>query len=384
MRAAARLLITVLVGTASLAAQSFEDLTMVRNRPSLHSKIIKIRAGMRGDIADDEDKSLGREDEFGFDGSIYYRDDSFTEREALLDAYAGVDGAYVGLSEFKPGEPGQRLAFSVRYGQFYREGFYRDDDFLPTGRYEGLNYDAYLGLGTQPTEGLTMEAGPFYRFYTFDDNSDTDPSYTIPDDFDGYGFRSYLEQNSLVLDRISGRPVDGFIATIKVEREWNDSDERFGTPIFTSNLPSAFWRGSGHIEWYVPQTTVGTWVIRADGQWSDDEDRIFNYEAQKPQGYIWVDGELGFRFDLATFTVTPFGLIEWVRALEEDGNGHTDETYFGGGLRGSYDLSEFISFYADYSYLENESRAPVSLSKDTFGSHQFFIGAEVRFGAVKK
>ncbi|MHC5066138.1 MAG: hypothetical protein ACYTG5_19435 [Planctomycetota bacterium] len=365
MRAAARLLIAGLVCTSSLAAQSFEDLTLVRNRPSLYSKIIKINAGLRGDIADDEEEAFGREDEFGFDGSIYYRDDSFTEREALLDAYAGVDGAYVGLSEFKPGEPGQRLAFSVRYGQFIREGFYR-------------------GLGTQPSEGLTMEAGPFYRFYTFDDNSDTDPSYTIPDDYDGYGFRTFLEQNSLVLDRISGRPVDGFIATVKVEREWNNSDERFGTPIYMSNLPSAFWRGTGHLEWFVPQTTVGTWAIKADGQWSDDEDRVFNYEAQKPQGYIWVDGELGFRFDLASFSVTPFGLIQWIRAVEEDGDSHTDETYFGGGLRADYVLSEFISFYGEYSYLENESRAPVSLSKDTFGSHQFFIGAQVSFGAVKK
>ena len=42
-----------------------------------------------------------------------------------------------------------------------------------------------------------------------------------------------------------------------------------------------------------------------------------------------------------------------------------------------------FSIIADYSYLSNESREPVSISDDTYGEHRLFLGMEVRFASQR-
>lgn len=384
MRAAVSLILVGTLCTVSLHAQSYADMTSVRKRPTLYSNILTLRAGIRGNIAEDEIKANGQEDEFAIDGSIYYRDEHFSERDVELDAYAGTDGAIISMKEYTPGAGGGRFEVSMRYAQFFREGFYRKSDFIPTGRYEGNDITVYLGMGTEVEGGMILEGGPFFRRYSHDGNSDTVSSFIVPDDFDGFGLRSYFEENTLAIDRATGRPSDGHILSLKIEREWNDSSDSFGTPLFLTQLPSTVWRANLHGEMFIPQSGWGTWVIDGDGQWSDRDDRIFNNEAQKPQGFLWVDGEVGFRFDFGSFSVTPLGMAQWSRSLKEDGRGRSQQLFFGGGVRSRYDMNELFSLYAEYTFLDNESRPPVSPSEDTFGKHQFLAGVEMRFGAVKR
>ena len=298
MRAAASLILVGALSTASLCAQSYDDFTKVRKRPTIYSSIFKFRGGIRGGLAEDEIKANGQEDEFSIDGSAFYRDEHFSERDVELEAYAGTDGAFITMEEYTPGSGGGRFEVSMRYAQFFREGFYRKKDFIPTGRYEGTDVTVYLGLGTEPAEGAILEGGPFFRRYSFDSNSDTLPSFIVPDNYDGYGVRSYIEENTLALDRATGRSSEGHILSVRIEREWNDSRDSFGTPLFQTRLPSSVWRVNVHGEVFIPQSGFGTWVIDGDGQWSDRDDRVFNNEAQKPQGFLWVDGEVGFRFDV--------------------------------------------------------------------------------------
>ncbi|MEM7199599.1 MAG: hypothetical protein AAF628_04995 [Planctomycetota bacterium] len=382
-----RLSVVLVAVAAPLGAQTYADLTTVRGRPSAWGQVLQVRAGVLGSLAGEEDPAIGLDDEIGWDGHVYYRQQRFADRQATLDAYAGRDGAYLGVSEGElVGQDTQsRLELTVRYFPFYREGFYRDGDFVPTGRYEGLDYGAQLTFARELSEGLRMEFGPFFRRMTFDRNEDTPVNYVTPDDFSAYGVRAFLEHGTLVLDRVTGRPRDGFVLTLVGEREQNDASRRFGTVgIFETDLPSGLWRGRGHLEWYYQQSSLATWGLRVDGQISDEKDRVYNYDAQKPQGHLWVDGQLGLRLDFGqALAVEPFAQLQFLRIVDEAGLGTDQETFFGGGVNARFDFGDGLSLVGEYSFLENESRPPVSVTDDTFGEHRFFFGLEVRFAGQR-
>ena len=85
--------------------------------------MLELELGASGSFTtDSEDTSIGLEDEFGLDGHVYYHNARFSAREAILDAYAGRDGAYVSLKENKPGGAANRLELATRYVPFYRDG----------------------------------------------------------------------------------------------------------------------------------------------------------------------------------------------------------------------------------------------------------------------
>jgi hypothetical protein len=383
-------LAAVLLGSvaAPALAQTHDDLTFVRNRPTAYSSLLQLRAGLLGGVAADEDPAIGLENELGFDGSIYYHGAQFGGRDAQLDAYAGRDGAYIGVVEgaMFGGGNRSRLELSTRYFPFYREGFYSGNSFIPTGRYEALDYGVGLSIGREAAEDLTVEVGLFWRRNDFERNGSTSPSYTTPDDYNAYGWRGWLEHNTLQLNRLSGRPESGFILTLGFEHEFNDSDRRFGTVgIFESTLPAAVWRGRGHLEWYFPQSDSGVWELRVDGSWSDKKDRVYNYDAQKPIGHIWADGSIGYRLDIGrSLAIAPKALAQFIKAVDENGRSSSNELFFGGGVDLGFDLGANVSLLGEYSYLSNESRPPVSASKDTFGEHRFFVGLEVRFAGQRR
>ena len=131
-------------------------------------------------------------------------------------------------------------------------GFYRGDSFVPVGRYEGSDYEVYLGFGRETAENLFVEFGPLWRKNKFERNSDTAPNYRIPDDYSAYSGRFHLEQSTLQLDRRSGMPLGGYQLTVVIEREWNESDGQIGVDSgFQTELPSSVWRGDARLEWYV-------------------------------------------------------------------------------------------------------------------------------------
>ncbi len=386
-RALAATAAVAVLGAAG-AAQSYEQLTTTRGRGSPYATVLQVRGGLLGSLAGSEDPAVGLDDQLGWDGFVYYRQDRFADRESTLDVYAGRDGAYLGVTEGTLiGEGTQtRLEVSTRYFPFYREGFYRDGDFIPTGRYEGWDWGPQFSAAHMLAEGLRLEVAGFYRGMSFDANENTAPNYVIPDDFNAWGARVFLEQSTLEFDRLDGRPRQGFVLTLIGEREVNDSDREFGTiGVFQSRLPSGLWRGRGRLEWYFPQTTSTTWDLLLNAQLTDELDRVYNYDAQKPQGNFWIDGTLGFRIDVGSaFAVRPFGQVQFVRILDESGVSSDSETFFGGGLNAVCDIGDAMSVLGEYSYLSNESRPPVSTSEDTFGEHRFFLGLELRFGAEQR
>lgn len=378
--------LAIAAAAPSLRAQSFEDLTIVRNPELPYVSLLEIEAGLIGAKANTEDEAAGLEDAFGWDGHVFFHD-AFGSADGSIDVYAGRDGGYLALrdGQLVGNDTVTRLELRGRLWQFYREGAYRGDTFVPIGRYEGKDFEAYLGFGREASPGLYMEFGPFYRRNTFDRNDDTDPTYVIPVDYDAYGGRIFLEQKTVQHDRRRGIPQDGYILTVMAEREWNESDEPFGSAGFTTQLPSAVWRGRGRLEWYVPQTDDSTWEIFVLGAYSDENDRVWNYEAQRPQGNLWVDGQIRFRLHFGeTFTLVPFVHGQFVRILEEDGAGADKKTFFGGGAETFLHLSDSISVNAWYSYLDNESRPPVRIDEDVHGEHMFFGGMVFRFGGRRR
>lgn len=384
-------LVLLVAGTASaqayrdFTAPSYRDFEVVRNRPWPYVSALTVRAGLAGVIAADENKSIGREDDFAPDGFVWYRTDQFTSNQSNLDAYVGRDGAIVSIvqEELTEGSSG-RLEIGARYFPFYREGYYRGDDWVPTGQYDSMDYGAYLGFSTAVGEGATLEIGPFYRRYEFDRSDLTGPGYAIPEDFNAYGARLYFEQSTLQIDPQRSLPYSGFLATLRGEYERNDSNETFGTALWATRLPTAFWRGLLHLEWYFPTEGSSVWELRVDGEINDDKDRIHIYDAQKPIGEYWGDATVGYRLELARgLYLTPFGQLQYTKTADESGLGSGDDFWFGGGARFRFDLSDQITVLGDYSYLNNANRPSISYDQDVFGEHQFFVGAEVRFGASK-
>jgi hypothetical protein len=358
-----------------------------RNQRLPYSQLLQIEAGVLASKAAEEDPAAGLADEVAWDGSIFYHDDQFGVRTGQLDVYAGRDGICASLRDgrMQSGDTVSRLQLSGRLWPFYREGFYRGDSFVPTGQYEGNDYEGYLGFGRLAGEDLFIEFGPFYHMYEFDRNEATAANYVIPEDYDAYGIRMHLEQNNVQLDRRSGLPREGFLATAVVEREWNDSDTTFGVVSgFQTRLPSAVWRLRGRMEWYLPQASDGAWEIFASGQFVDEKDRVVQYDAQHPQGNLWVDAQLRLRLPVAeSFTLTPFVHGQFTRILDETGSSSDQEFFFGGGVETWLHFSDAVSFNAWYSYLDNESRPPVSIDEDLHGQHMGFAGLVLRFGASR-
>ncbi len=372
----------------SLGAQTFDDLNLVRDRPLPFASLIQVKAGVIGAQPDTSDPAAGLESELGWDGHLYFRDDDFGGGPGRAEAYAGRDGALASLQNgnLVGGETYSRLELKARYFPFWREGYYRGRNFVPVGRYEGRDYEAYLGFGKPAGDGLLLELGGFFRRNTFDRSDDTAATFLIPDDHSAYGARLFAEHKTLNLDRRRGVPRDGFLLTAMAEREWNRSERVFGeVPLFTSELPSAFWRGRGHLEWFFPGSDDITWVVVADGQLTASEDRIYNYEAQKPQGHQWADAQFRMRWFLGErFVVTPFVAGQYVRLLDQTRVTSDKKFFFGGGVEADFLISEAVSINAWYSYLNNESRPPVLHDEDVHGEHMFFLGAVLRFGGRRR
>ncbi|MEZ5964079.1 MAG: hypothetical protein R3F56_09565 [Planctomycetota bacterium] len=367
-----------------LPAQSFDDLMLVRNRKNEGEDLLQVRAGVGfGRPAGSEDKAIGLESVTAPHGHVYYRHRGFTAQRAVLLAYAGFDGVYVTAKDDPAlGSDSQsRLELFGRFFPYFREGFYRNGDFVPTGRYEGRNWGAALATSRIVDKEFRIEIGGFYRRYSFARNGTTDATYTIPDDFNAYGARVILEHQTLAVDRETGRPNAGFLFAVAIEREQNDSDARFGTAgLWESELPSGLFRGRGHLEWYFPHTESSTFAIMVDGSLSDENDRVYNYEASKPVGNMWFDGQLRWRILLGrSVSITPFLAGQYVRVLRETGSGADTKAFFGGGLDARFDAGDAFSLFLNYSYLNNESRPTVSPSRDTLGEHQLFAGVEIRF-----
>lgn len=360
--------------------QGLRDLELVRQRPMPFESMLKIRAAASYVSPADEDVAAGREEDFSALGFVHYRDESFADRDARFDLYAGTDGAFLASRErIQPGQTAT-LELAARYFPWYREGFYNGDDFIPTGRYEGTDWSAYLGLGSEISEGYTLELGPFYRSYSFDRNDTTDQGYTIPDDFNAFGGRLHFEQSALQLDRRTGRPIGGFLVSLRGEYERNDSDKTFGTGLWSSKLPTAFWRGWGHLEWYFP-TTFGTWELMIDGGVSADSDRIYNHNSERPVGFYWGDATLGPEIDWGGgFYTTPYAQLQYTRTNDEFGLSSDDNFWFGAGAKIELEFSPQFKIWAEYSYLNNPSRPSISFENDVYGEHQAFAGIELTFG----
>ena len=373
-------------GYRDFRSPSFRDFQLVRNRPYHYVEALTLRAGASGTMPGDEDPVVGREETYAPDGFAWYHSDSFTSEGLGFDAYVGRDGAIAVLQQggMTDGGGGGRLELSTRYFPFYREGFYRRDDWLPTGRYEGRDYGIYGGISTPLDEQAMFEFGLFYRRNSFEANETTGAGYRIPEDYAAYGARVYFEQSTLRLAQQTGLPSDGFLATIKVEYERNTADDAFGTDLWTSRLPSGLVRGAFHLEWYFPTDGSSVWELRLDASMSDEQDRVHIFDATKPIGVWWADAELGYRLGFGqSLHLTPFGNLQFTRTLDELGVDDEDDFWLGGGLRARFELADSISLLADYSYLSNANRPSISYDEDVYGEHQFFAGIEVRIGASR-
>ena len=294
------LLVTGLGLCEQAIAQSYSDLTLVRDRSYRFPTVFQVRAGLIGTIPEDTDVAAGLDEEFGLDGHIFWRVEGIGERTDMV-AYGGRDGAYISLTdtEVVGSNTRSRLEFATRYYGFQREGFYRGDSFVPTGRYESDDYLIRLGFAKEADQGISIEIAPFYKNYSFSRSDQTSGAYVIPEDYNAYGARLTVEHDTLQFDRSNHRPIQGFLFTLAVEREENDSDELFGIAgTFESRLPSGVWRGQAHLEWFFPSTQSSVWEIEVDGRLSDEADRVANYDAYSPPGHLTVDAELRYRLSL--------------------------------------------------------------------------------------
>ena len=103
---------------------------------------------------------MGLEDTVSWDGHVYYRNEDFGERRGTVVGYAGRDGLYAGLfdGQIIGDQTVSRLEIKVRPWQFYRDGFYRGDAFVPNGLYEGRDYDPEQFLSPQTVAQVTADA----------------------------------------------------------------------------------------------------------------------------------------------------------------------------------------------------------------------------------
>ncbi|MBM4063447.1 MAG: hypothetical protein FJ265_20455 [Planctomycetes bacterium] len=367
------------------AAQSFLDLTEVRNPANPYFSVFEIEAGAIGTEPAHENEEQGLESDISWDGHVYWRDNAFGTRRGTLEAYAGRDGLYGGFydGKFVGDETVTRLEVRARPWQFYRDGFYGGGKFVPRGLYEGRDYEGYLGFG-KDAQGLYIELGPYYRQNEFASSARTG-SFRIPEDYAAYGGRLYLEQSSVQMDRRRGMPRDGFVLTLLGEREWNDSEGTFGEGTYLTELRSSIWRIRGRLEWYIPSSDDMTWEILVRGGYGDKRDRVVNFDSTHPLGHRWVDAQLRLRMHLgASWTVTPFAHGQYSGLLDGEGLSNDEEFFVGGGVESYLHLSESFSLHGFYSYLDNPSRPSIRVDEDVHGEHMFYLGLVMRFGSTRR
>jgi hypothetical protein len=373
---------------APLGAQTFDDLTWFRNQEMPYTQVLQFKGGLAGAMASGSDPAAGLDDVSAFNGSAWYHDENFGTKQGTLDAYAGLDGLYGGIRDGRllGGQTVSRLELKVRPFQFWREGFYRGNQFVPVGRYQGRDYEAYLGFGKEAAQQLFVEAGPYYRRNQFSRTGETPVNYIVPNDYNAYGARLFVEQRTVQTDRRSGLPVGGFDFVLIGEREWNDSNGAFGVNSgFTTELPDSVWRARSRFELYVPQSSDTTWEVFGSAQLLDEKDRVIEYEAQHPQGNFWVDATARLRILFSeSLSISPFVQGQYTRILHEDGSGSDKKFFWGGGAEMWLHFSETVSMNAWYSYLDNESRPPVSIVNDVHGQSMFFAGFVLRIGATHR
>lgn len=373
--------------TPSLSSQehkpTYNDLTVVRNRRWAKTDFFEVRAGLMGIMPSGEDATRFAEKDYNLQGQAYYRSSKPFGREGRLEVYAGRDGAYASLVDGNPDAPNKgysRIEIHGRpWGAFQREGFYDGDNFQAVGFYRMKDWRVKASFATNFAKGLKGEAGAFYGHNSFSRSSQTAPGFTIPPGFKVYGFNAHIEDNGIQIDQQSHLPQKGALFSIWIEREWNDNNDAFGTLGNETSLPAAVMRGGGHMEYYAPYTTNGTWVLSADAAMAAEDDRIFINDAGKPIGKMWVDGRIDYRLLLGDhLTLTPGFRAQWVKVAGQFGTGTDTKFFFGGQVELRYDFAESFALTAEYSYLSNESRSPISFTKDGLGEHRFFIGFEFR------
>jgi hypothetical protein len=372
---------------AALPAQSFVDLVDARYPAQPFASLFQLELGAIGAIAADEEPLRGLEDDISWDARAYYRNEAFGSRRGTLEAYAGRDGLFAALSDGKMigDDTVAKIEFHGRPWQFYRDGFYRGDELVAAGFYEGSDYEGYLGFGREAQQGLYIEFGPYYRVHDFERSRLTAPTFTVPDGYSAYGGRLYLEQNAVQYDRRRGTPRNGYVLTLIGEREWNDSEDTFGTPLYQTQLPSAVWRARGRLEWYIAGSDRVTWEVFGNGGWHDDKDRIQNTDGSRPLGNQWADVQIRLRIEATrSITLTPFVHAQYSRVLKEDGIKATKDFFFGGGLDTYWHLGDALSLHAYYSYLDNENRPSIRIDRDVHGEHMFYVGMALTLGAQRR
>jgi hypothetical protein len=380
----------VTIGALPVCGQSFQDLIDARNAAQPYSRVLQVELGAIGAQAEgheDLNAARGLESDISWDAKVYYRDEQFAGRRGTLEAYAGRDGIFAGFTDgtLIGDDTLTRFEVRARPWMFYRDGFYEADELRQGGFYQGSDYETYLGFGKEASDGLYVEFGPYYRKLEFERSDLTSPDYTIPDDFDAYGGRMYLEQRAVQMDRRLGMPQQGFVLTLIGEREWNDSSQSFGTSLNSTRLPSAVWRARGRLEWYVPASDGLTWEIFARGGVQDERDRVTNFEGQRPLGHEWGDGQLRLRWLVgSTLTITPFANVQYSKVANEDRSGSTSDFFFGGGAETYWHLGDMLSVHGYYSYVNNENRPSIRIDQDLRGEHMFYLGMVVRFGASRR
>lgn len=380
----------VAVGCVSLSAQSFQDLVDSRNAAQPFSSIFQVELGAIGAHAEGRDSTnalRGLESEISWDAKVYYRDEAFGSRSGTLEAYAGRDGIFAGFTDGKliGDDTLTRLEFHARPWMFYRDGFYEADELRQNGFYNGSDYEAYLGFGREAQDGLYIEFGPYYRKNDFERSDLTAITYTIPEDYDAYGGRLYVEQRAVQMDRRRGLPQQGFVLTLIGEREWNNATQPFGTALNSTRLPDAVWRARGRLEWYIPASDLLTWEVFVNGGIQDEKDRVYNFEGQRPIGHQWADGQLRLRWLIGdSMSLTPFAHVQYSRVATEDGLSSSSDFFIGGGAEGYVHFSDALSLHAYYSFINNENRPSIRIDQDLRGEHMFYLGMVLRLGASRR
>lgn len=391
----------VFVVASAASAQSYVDLIESRNAMRGFSRLFMVEAGSISTMADGRDRpgtavgdlraDRGLENEISWDGRIYYRDDQVGGRRGTLEAYAGRDGIFGAFSDGKlvGDDTITRLEFRGRPWQFYRDGFYVGDTLRRNGFYEGSDYEGYLGVGREASDGIYMEFGPYYKRFSFrnpDRTSLLQSDFVLPEDFAAYGGRLYIEQRALQMDRRRGVPKAGYVLTLTGEREWNDSNTEFGRiGLYSTELPNAVWRARGRLEWYIPAGDGVAMEVFVHGGWQDEKDRLQNTEGQRPLGNQWGDGQVRLRWSLTeSWDVIPFGELQYSRTLNEFGVDPKRKFFIGGGLETYLHFGESLSLHGSYSYMNNDNRPSVLIDRDVHAEHVFYLGMVLRIGIQRR
>jgi hypothetical protein len=349
--------------------------------------VFQVEAGAIGSFADDTDPAVGLDDEISWDARVWYRNEQFSSRRGTLEAYAGRDGIFGSFTDGKLVGDDTLTRFEVRARpwMFYRDGFYRDDQLVPNGFFDGEDYEGYIGFGRNADQSLYIEIGPFYRKLDFARSRLTPATFVIPEDFSAYGGRIYAEQSAVQMDRRRAVPREGYVLTVVGEREWNDSETPYGSSGFATQLPSAVWRARGRVDWYIPGSDSVTWEVFANGGWHDEKDRLQSAEGQRPLGNVWADGQIRMRIHAGqSLTLTPFFQAQYSRLLREDGFTSNRDVFLGGGVDAALHFSEALSLHAWWSWVDNENRPSVRVDEDIHGQQMAFVGMVLRIGASRR